>query len=114
MITCLPLSAKRVASATNACPREVGFVDAYYLGAPVQTGKYFSRILHRFRLHALFGVGNDFVARIAVVQNRLEYLHPFARDAWRGAGGASALHFSPKTSGRRWPQSNPDCLRQNP
>ena len=88
MITCLPLSAKLRGHRDQFLPEEVGFVDPYHFGAPVQPRKNFSRILHRLRLHAPVGVRDDFVARIAVVQNRLEHLDAFARDH----GAAQAAH----------------------
>jgi hypothetical protein len=59
---------------------ELPFVDADHLGRRLDERAYLGGRPHGPRLVAHLGVGDDVVARVALVDLRLEDLHPLARD----------------------------------
>lgn len=59
---------------------EVGLIDAHYLGSPVEFGENFRSVCNDFRFEPRVCVGDNFVGRVALINDRFEDLNPTARD----------------------------------
>lgn len=64
----------------KAWPKEIGFVDSDDVCTPIQARKEIGDALNRLGFHPDVGVRHDLVERVAVVNDRLEYLNAFASD----------------------------------